>query len=339
VRKIILDEPGEASVARRPIRVEVSTAADGSAVELRAHVGDARVGRSAAARPLVELADVAERTVLRVLPAGGGVFPDGTLVTLVVSTSPTPRGTQDTVTVRGMDVSRREFRDLALVEPLDEQRLRVRRLVGADVPLGPVATQARAAARGVLGYDGRDDPLDVVVAVDMSASMVAATADGSVALAVDTVVGVAQVLGPGRTPAVYLLGRDPDPVDPVAPGEIAAATGAALSQAGRGSGFRSVACGPVAGPGALVYVITDDIPADVDLLAAAGGPARLRRIVLVDAASASPGPAGGVPVPVAVLPAPRPGTTAQEHLAHSAHAMAALVAPMVAGFERAGAVR
>lgn len=340
--RIILDEPGDARIARRPIRIDASVsvggAAGGAAVELHAERDGARVGWNPSARA-VELPEVGEAVVLRVTPAGGDAFPDNAAVTVVVRTSRTDDGAEDTVTVSNVDVAGRSFRDVATVAQEDERTLRVRRLVGADTPLGPVAAQARAIARGLLGFEGRGEqhggPVDVLVLVDTSASMVAATLDGRLEAAVDTVVGVAQVLVPGRTPVVRLTGGEAPTVEAAPPAELAGATVRAAAGCARGSGFRSVVAGRQAPARTLVYVVTDDVPADVALLAEAGGAERLHRILLVEAAAA----VDTVDVPVAVLPPPPRDVPVTDHLARSAQAMAAVVRPMVAGFERSGALR
>jgi hypothetical protein len=335
VRRFILDEAMEVRIGRWPITVEV---AGGPEVTLTAEVADSADGLTArpGTRPgLITLPDVAVPTRLRVMPLQSGTFADGTVLTLVLRTQSRHGETDETVTVRAVDVSGRPGRDLAVLEPVDEHTLVVRRLVGFDVPLWPLAAHARTVARGLLDIDGRDQPLDVVVAVDMSASMAPATADGAVEAAVEVVVGVAQVLAPRQVPSVFLLGAQTERVSAATSREVGAAARAAIGATGRGAGFRATTLLP-ADPRTIVYVVTDGVPADVDGLVAAGGADRLRRLVLVDPAGRPEQPPG---LPTAVVPVPPGGVSVRDHLQSSASAMAELVGPMVAGFERAGGRR
>jgi hypothetical protein len=335
VRRYILDEATEVRIGRWPMTVEVVGGPDVSLTAEVAGSADGLAPRRGARPDRITLPDVAATTRLRVTPHAGGDFPEGTVVTLELRTQPRDGGAEETVTVRAVDVSGRPARDLAVLLPVDERTLVVRRVVDLDVPLGPLAAQARTVARSLLDVDGRDEPLDVVVAVDMSASMAPATADGLVEAAIEAVVGVAQVLAPRRTPSVFLVGAQTTGVSATAPREVSAAASAAIRVAGRGAGFRATPRLP-AGRRTIVYVVTDEVPADVDELTAAGGTDWLRRLVLVDPAGRPQRPPG---VPVAVVPAPPDGVSVRDHLQSSAPAMAELVAPMVAGFERAGGRR
>jgi hypothetical protein len=77
----------------------------------------------------------------------------------------------------------------------------------ADTVLSPLAAAARTSARRLIGRDrGRIDA-DLVVALNISASMRPWFADGSVAAATDVVVGVADALGM-RDVAAVLVGAE-----------------------------------------------------------------------------------------------------------------------------------
>lgn len=85
-----------------------------------------------------------------------------------------------------------------------------------DVPLSALAGMARTAARRGVGGRSRPAGGSLCIAVDASASMRWAFNDGSVAAAIDTIVGVADVIGI-RDVTAMLVGDGCMPVDaPVA---------------------------------------------------------------------------------------------------------------------------
>lgn len=143
-------------------------------------------------------------------------FDSGTVVHLAIAHD--TRGDADPVVVQfdPVDVSGETGVILATVIPRGPQ-LEVVVSTVADVPLSPLGTAARNAARKAAGRDGPRPNVPVVVALDASASMRSWYACGSASAATDVVVGVAAALGCGDVSAV-LVGNDVVPVPPTAAG-------------------------------------------------------------------------------------------------------------------------
>lgn len=87
----------------------------------------------------------------------------------------------------------------------------------ADLPLSPLGSAARNAARRVVQRGAAPKAPKIVVALDSSASMRSWYADGSAAAATDIIVGVAAAVGLSDVSAV-VVGSDVAPVQVAAPG-------------------------------------------------------------------------------------------------------------------------
>ena len=334
----ILDDDDRATVGRRPVTVTV-TGRDGAgrpmpegSVLLAARAGDVPAQGALRPRPsMMVLPRIEERTVVRVLPGQGrDVFDEGTILNLTLRTDRTRDADEDVVVIRDVEVSGLGFRDLLSVEVADHARLTVTALNAvADKPLGRLSAAARAAARHRLGVERTDEPTDLLVAVDMSASMAPAFADGTVAAVVDIVVGLAQVTGFGRDLQVWLLGeqavRVPAPDEPT---ELATATMSAIAATGLGCGFRSAPAGIPDGREQVVFVVTDAVPPDAGELRAARLRGQDRRLVVVDRGLPSRAAAD---LPTTVLEPPPAGVDAAKHLLDTPELLTATVAAMLAG--------
>lgn len=326
----ILEGDDRVSIARRPVAVSIGGT---PGVVLEARVGGHPDPGGRSPRPdVMILPRVEGRTVVRLAPAGHrGVFADGTKVTVRLQTEQPRNVEPDVVEVRAVDVSGLAFRDFLAVEPAGD-RLTVTALGRLrDVPLGPLSTAARTAARARLGVDRADEPVDLVIAVDTSASMGAVLSDGSVSALVDMVTGLSHVIGWDRTLEVHLLGDEVTRLPDTPSTELAARTVAAMADIGFGTGFRSA---PVdhrvhgVRRETLTYVLTDAVPADATALQAADRTDDARHLVLLGTSAV---PASAVPdgLSCTALPPPPAGVEAGEHVLRSPALLADVVASLL----------
>jgi len=331
----ILKDDDRVTIARRPVKVTVTgRTATGSplregSVLLTAQVGDTRAPNVVNPRPShMVLRAVEGVTVVRVLPGQGlAAFPQGTILSLTLQTDGSRDVDGDLVVVRDVEVSGLPVRDLLEIAEHDATRLSVTaRKVVRDEPLGPLSEAARAAARNQLRVERTAESRDLLVAVDMSASMAPRLKDGSVTAVVEVVVGLSQVIGADRRVSVSLLSEPTRSVTTDSPAALAAATAREMDTYGLGCGFRSVPPGVGVGQETVVYVVTDAVPADVAVLRAAR--ARGENLSLVVIGGGRPSRAAH-DVPIAHLPPPPPGVPADARLRDSPDLLGDLVASML----------
>lgn len=335
----ILDDHDRIPIARRPLRVEVAAEGVAGAVALVARRGQAEDRSVLHPRPgVMILPRIDERTVVRVEPSGvQGVFPDGTVVTIRLITDEMRDTEPDVVTVQSMDVSGLAYRDLAAVD-VDADRLVVSALNAVvDVVLGELAAAARSAARAVLGVDRVTDAdaVHLVVGVDVSTSMAAAIAEGSVAAMIDVVAGLSHVVGFGRRLSVCLLGDRPTWLPDVPVTELAASTAQAITATGLGCGFHAAPPELRGAPreSTVMYVVTDGMPADVEELRRIGRPRRsgelgdVRHVVTIGHEGAR---LPGDPPATRFVPPP-PGQDATAHLLGAPLTLAELISGLLVG--------
>lgn len=343
----ILDRYGRARIPSRTLHLSVWRTGSGRPVRLRIEVDgipddSAVIHRSP---ELTVLRAPAQRLVVRVLPdSGESAFADGTAVTLRLRTevSRSSREEPDEVVVETVDVSGLASRELAVLAP-DGPWLSVSAVNAVtDGPIDRFAARVRSRARAVLGRDeiAGTDRADLLVAVDISASMRPALSDGSVAALVDAVVGLSYVVGrPGRVRA-GLLGRRACWLPELPARGLSDAVLAEIGRTGLECGFRpSHAPLPVpvgAGPPVVMYMVTDAAPPDAEALAEATARDGVTRHVLVSGREGT-FPACPSGVRYTVLEPPPPATSAAEFLLQPSSAAAvetfvsSLVAPWAAG--------
>jgi hypothetical protein len=166
--------------------------------------------RAAADQPVVRssahltvLPSVTGRLTISVEPVRDGSFGPNTVIHL--SIGPDAPGDVDPVQVvfDPIDVTGDSGVELATLTPAGA-RIEVAVSAVADRPLSALGTAARVAARGVIGRRSEPSTGAVLIAVDTSASMRSAFADGSVPAAVDIVVGVADAAGVTDVSAVLV---------------------------------------------------------------------------------------------------------------------------------------
>lgn len=330
----ILNNHDRISIARRPVTVSVSGGGP---------PGQVLLGTSGAAsdqevrhpRPDVMILPnvtqpVTRPMVVRVLPGQGcTVFPDGTVVSVTLRTDRTRDADEDVVVVQSIDVSGLFHRDLVEVG-VDGARLSVAALNAVvDSPLPPLPAAARAASRAHLGADRLTDAVDVVIAVDTSASMAPLLADGTVEAAVDVLAGLSDVVGWGRSLTVHLLGERAERLPDVPAADLAAATVAAVGRFGLGCGCRTSSPESAGSAPSVTFVVTDAVPADVEALRAGQGPDTVRHLLLLGQAVTRQPRRGDMPV--TVIPAPPSGVQAGDHLMSAPGLLAGVMASLLAG--------
>ncbi|WP_142306102.1 hypothetical protein [Mycobacterium intracellulare] len=164
---------------------------------------------------MVLIPAITSELTVGVKPIGTETFRHETIIHL--SAGPDSPGALDPIQVAfdPVNVSGCQAMELAALTP---RGARVEVLVrgAADVPLRQLASMARTAARRNAGVRAPSSGGSLSIGVDASASMKAAFADGSVAAAVDMLVGVADVAGI-REISATLVGAHGVPVDAAAP--------------------------------------------------------------------------------------------------------------------------
>lgn len=137
---------------------------------------------------------ITEQVTVRVEPNDTATFDHGTIVHLTIRCG--SRAESDPVQVRFDPINVSGCGTMELVS-LTPRRGRVAVALRAvpDVPLSPLASMARTAARRSAGSHRSPRGGSLSIAVDASASMKRAFDDGSVVAAVDAVIGVANTVG------------------------------------------------------------------------------------------------------------------------------------------------
>lgn len=164
---------------------------------------------------MVLIPAITAELIVGVKPIGTGTFAHETIIHL--SAGPDSHGELDPVQVAfdPVNVSGCQAMELAALTPCG-RRVEVCVLGVADLPLSRLASMARTAARRKAGARLPSPGGSLSIGVDTSASMRAAFTDGSVAAAVDMLVGVADVAHIGPITAT-LVGAQAVPVDAAAP--------------------------------------------------------------------------------------------------------------------------
>ncbi len=294
---ILLEGDGSTTIDRRPVTVAV-TGLPPSAFRLVAMDAEREAFGVIRQRPGVMVLPRVDRALtVRLVPEQAAAFAAGTVLGVRITTEATSDSAGDDVVVQAVDVSGLPVRDVVVIDVVDAQRLSVTaNRVVRDEALGLLAGKARAAARAHM-REATPEPVHVLIAVDMSASMAEALARHGVEAVIDVVAGLSQVVGAGRELEVCLLAGRPVPVPEVGIRELASATRSAIDRAGLGCGFRSAPPDLPVRPASLTYVVTDAVPADVAALRAANRPGDARHLVIVgDAGEPDPPEARGLPI-------------------------------------------
>lgn len=180
-------------IRNEPIRVSLLESNGGA--ELRVSSGASqRVVRINA--QAVALPSITETSTVAVEPVDGTTFGHDTVVQLVIGPDAADRADEIDpvqVTFDPVNVSGCRLVELAALTPC-RGGVEITVLACGDTPLSPLASMARTAARRSAGARCRSPGERLSVGVDTSASMWRAFRDGSVAAAVELIVGVADAI-------------------------------------------------------------------------------------------------------------------------------------------------
>lgn len=262
----VLDGTSAAQLPRRPLVVTMSVDGASGGAELIARRGgsvDPSVVRHSPGMLIVPR--VQHDIVISAEPSGAAAtFAQGTVLHVEVGLDSSRDVDPDRAQLTPRDVSGLSAIELATISPEGEDHVMVTtRLMRPELPLGPLATRARAAARSALGVDQLppDRQLEVVVVVDSSLSMASLFADGSVGAAVELAKGIGAVLSAGAPVRAVLAGQTLTDVD-VTGDDSTAAFVSAASVTGMGVGAEMTA--PVSGHGdSQLRLFVTDAPVPV----------------------------------------------------------------------------
>jgi hypothetical protein len=236
-----------AAIPNQALALSISGSVRDAALHIRA-AADQPVVRSSA--HLTVLPVVTGPLTVSVEPVGGGSFGPNTVIHLSIGPDAPDDVDPVQVVFDPIDVTGDSGVELATLTPAGA-RIEVAVSAIADRPLSTLSTAARVAARSVIGRRSEPSGGAVLIAVDTSASMRSAFADGSVPAAVDIVVGIADAVGVADVSAV-LVGEHRVPV--------LTASAATLADAVRDARPRwcaGVRWSAVAAEGARTVVCTD----------------------------------------------------------------------------------
>jgi hypothetical protein len=245
-----------------------------------------------------------------VVPADADRFAANTKISLAIGHD--AAGDLDPVQVLfdPVDVSRDSSPELARLIARGAS-VEVSAAAGADIPLSPLASAARASARKVLGRQTHAAHGPVLVALDTSASMLPVFAGGSAAAAIDVVVGVAAAVGISDVSAV-LVGEEPIPVSCGVAAQLAAEVGQAAPRWSAGARWSRLPDN-----GGCIVVCTDFPTRTV-----------LQRSVVLAFSDAR-----GLDAHCVRMPTPRPGLRSDDELLADSFTLDAITSSLVRAFQ------
>jgi hypothetical protein len=223
-----------AHIPAGPLSVSITGSVQDAALDL--HAGPAQPVMRSTAHHAV-LPELVGPVTIAVRPASSTRFAAGTLVHLAIAHDFPSEVDPVQVHFDPIDVSGDSAVVFAELRP-QGQHIEIAVSAVADTALSPLAAAARTSARRIIGRGTGQLAAELVVALNISASMRSWFADGSAAAATDVVVGVADALGI-RSVAGVLVGADVTGIrldGPGAPG----ASGAAIPAGGLADAVRKV---------------------------------------------------------------------------------------------------
>jgi hypothetical protein len=217
---------------------------------------------------LLVIPRVDDRLVVRVVSVEAPLFAAPTLAHLSIAVDTPPGGEPERAVLGAVSLDALASRDLLVIERVgDRIRVRAAQSEGPEVDLGIVGNAARVAATQVLGVRTVDPStaLNLLVAVDGSASTKALHDDGTIDFVVNVLAGLASVIAPRMSIGAAVVGADATPVPVPGAGDLAPALRTEIARHRYGSGLRSSSREP-AGFGlkgrTMIYLVTDAVPAD-----------------------------------------------------------------------------
>lgn len=261
----VLDDANQVlRLPKTPLTITVSSTGGAAHIEV---VGGAPLeGLIRPAGHLVVVPGVNERTVVLVRPGSGDRFPTPTTLALTVEARAGVSADPERVQLNAADVSGLATHEVLVLEPT-AHHVEVRLVTKVEDEVLPgLAQSARAAGRTLLGSDLAPDAerRAVAVALDPSASM-RLVPEPTLRAVLDVLVGVSRLIGPST---FGLFGHDPV-ASGTTPSDVPELVRATLSSAPRTVGVRwadGAAWRQLTRGRALVYLVTDAVPADLDAL-------------------------------------------------------------------------
>jgi hypothetical protein len=290
----MLEGAAEVDFGAGPLRISITLENTTVAGELRAVAGEGQPDVAVHPRPgLIVLPKVHSVVTVHVVPVDAPRFPPATIAHVNVVVNDGRGADPHRAVLIPIDLSGLSSRDLLVLEPSGSGVIvRSARVMPAPADLGAVGNAARIAAAEILGVQSVDAVMAVnlVVAVDSSASFRSKLEDGSLSGVLQMLAGLAGVLAPGMAVGAAAVGSAVSWITVAGAETIADATIATIRDSAVGTGFRSGAAALVgfASIGNTVtYVLTDAVPADVaDLDAANSIDGEARHLVVLGASSA-----------------------------------------------------
>ncbi|MDO5752293.1 hypothetical protein [Arthrobacter sp.] len=235
---------------------------------------------------VVILPQVVSNTMVSLFPAGVARFPAPTIAHLSIAVEDRASADPQRIILAPIDVSGLDRKDLVFVAP-KEGLLSVRAAHNQnDADLGPLGNAARVATREILGLQWVDPEmaLNMVVAVDGSGSTADLVQDGTVSAVAQVISGVSQVVANGKEVSAAIVDDAFHLLPAMELTRIPAAINAQFKNRIPSSGFRSSS--PLDGKYGLaaqqmIYLVTDGLPADAELLQRGNGQQEFRHLVAV----------------------------------------------------------
>jgi len=264
----VIDGNAEVSIGAETLTAQLGSIGGGNAFRLQIVANDKDVAGSITPRPgMVVLPRLTERAAVRVYPVGATVFPDATIVSLTLDADSRGSADPERIVLTQLDVSGLTHRDLVILEPRDGRIFARSSFLAVDYALGELAVQSRVATRGVLGVEGVDptSAINLVLAIDGSASMLRRSRDGSVGALLEVFLGISQVVSPDRSVRAALVTDEVVWATPDSLSALGAAVSELQERTPLASGIR------LAHPGLLstspdentvTFLITDAVPPD-----------------------------------------------------------------------------
>jgi hypothetical protein len=263
---------GAAQVGLTPRPLTVSIRLEGTTVGASLHAETRGQPLSGVVRPrqgILIIPHIDEVTTVRVAPVGAERFPAGTVAFADVAVS-APTGTEpERAVVIPIDLSGLTTRDVFVFQAGDNKVLvRAARVLPPPEDLGSLGNASRIAATEILGVQVVDElvAVNVVVAIDGSASFNGLLTDGSADAVIRVLAGIIAVMAPGMELGAAVVGSVATRVVLARVGELSGVLSDALAAHPQSLGLRSGTSGLLdfASTGNTVtFLVTDAVPADV----------------------------------------------------------------------------
>jgi hypothetical protein len=256
-------------IARGPIQIEVH-ASNAASYELGAS-GDTGPVKTIAPRQEILVIPSVEGRVEVTLSVKGGAkaFAQGTLLNVTVSLAGPLSVDPERVLLSGIDVSGLKGLELVSLEAeAGAIRVSSRASETSETSLTGLAKAAEVATRELLGCDRVDvtSAINIVIAIDGSASMLGAIRDGSALAVAEVLLGVARVVSPGLAVHGAIVTDTVTWVEAPEGQGLPGTLSDALGQSALGTTFLSSSADLSArfpDQNTVTYLVTDAVPADV----------------------------------------------------------------------------